>query len=184
MLPAKLHRHGFLSAAWTERTQPPCKLPAARTSISCRSYAYGSENSSLLVPTLDGSLRREIPARNAKWNTPCRCPWSADCQRGPAGVERSNYTGKRFNAPTTSHPATGHPGLGESTLLKPFILWAPDETGLILAGTTAIENNGYAISLSRLAMPRRILIGYDEDLGITAPEYLFITRLGWMAPKK
>ena len=181
---------GFLSSGLDGKNTTALQA-ASRPYLSspAGSYAYGTENSSLMVHGLDGSLRRELPLPgNAKWEyTLADAAWSADGQRLALQVlERSNYTGKRFNA--TNYILTpanwGIQELGESTGLNPFILWAPDETGLILAGTTAIENNGYAISLSRLAMPRRILISYDEDLGITAPEYLFITRLGWMAPKK
>ena len=153
-------------------------------SLSAQSYAFGSEASTLMIYTLDGVLRRELPLPgNAKWEYYLAdAAWSADGERLALQViERSNYTGKQFNV--TNYILTpvnwGIQELVTTETYNASIRWSPDEETLILSGTIP-TNDGYALSLSRLNPSNRDLTTYDAALNITAPDYLTFSRLGWL----
>jgi hypothetical protein len=153
-------------------------------SSSAGAYVYGSEASTLMMYTLDGALRRELPLPgNAKWEYYLAdAAWSADGGRLALQViERSNYTGKQFNV---THylltPANwGIQELATTETYNATIRWSPDEESLILSGTVP-AGDGYALSLSRLNPSNRSLTTYNDALNITAPDYLTFSRLGWL----
>ena len=153
-------------------------------SAAAQSYACGSENSSLMMYTLNGDLHRELPLPgNAKWEyTLADAAWSADGERLALQViERSNYTGKQFNV--TNYILTpanwGIQELATTETYNSTIRWSPGEQSLILAGTVPAGAD-YALSLSRLNPSNRNVITYDTTLNITAPDYLTFSRLGWL----
>ena len=151
-------------------------------------YAYGSEDSTLIIRTLDGELIRELPLPgNPKWEYYLAdAAWSADSERLALQViERSNYTGKQFNV--TNYILTpanwGIQELATTEIYNATIRWSPDEESLILSGTVPAED-GYALSLSRLNPANRDLTTYDTYLNITAPDYLTFSRIGWLVTNK
>jgi hypothetical protein len=153
-------------------------------SRSAENYVYGSEESTLMVHTLDGELLRELPLPgNDKWEYYLAdAAWSADGERLAMQVlERSNYTGKQFNV--TNYILTpanwGIQELATTETYNSTIRWSPDEESLILSGTVP-AGDGYALSLSRLDPSNRKLTTYDDALNITAPDYLTFSRIGWL----
>ena len=153
-------------------------------SAAAQSYACGSEESTLMMYTLNGTLRRELPLPgNAKWEYYLAdAAWSADGERlALQMIERSNYTGKQFNV-TTYILTPANWGIQELAITETYnssIRWAPDEQSLILAGTVPAGAD-YALSLSRLVLANKAVTYYDDTLNITAPDYLTFSRLGWL----
>lgn len=153
-------------------------------SAAAQSYVYGSENSTLMMYTLNGDLRRELPLPgNTKWEyTLADAAWSTDGERLALQViERSNYTGKQFNV--TNYILTpanwGIQELATTETYNATIRWSPDEESLILSGTVP-ASDGYALSLSRLNPSNRNITAYDDALNITALDYLTFSRIGWL----
>ncbi len=153
-------------------------------SAATERYAYGSEDSTLIIRNLDGELVRELPLPgNPKWEYYLAdAAWSADGERLALQViERSNYTGKQFNV--TNYILTpANWGIQELATIETYnstIRWSPDEESLILSGTVP-AGDGYALSLSRLNPSNRNVTTYDDTLNITAPDYLTFSRIGWL----
>ncbi len=153
-------------------------------SAATERYAYGSEDSTLIIRSLDGEMVRELPLPgNPKWEYYLAdAAWSADGERLALQViERSNYTGKQFNV--TNYILTpANWGIQELATIETYnstIRWSPDEESLILSGTVP-AGDGYALSLSRLNPSNRKLTTYDAALNITAPDYLTFSRIGWL----
>ena len=177
---------------WTSRLDGQASQPLEAAnrpyfSTAAGSYAYGSEESSLMVHTLDGALRRELPLPgNPKWEYYLTdAAWSANGERLALQVlERSNYTGKQFNV--TNYILTpanwGIQELATTETYNSTIRWSQDEESLILSGTVP-AGEGYALSLSRLNPSNRNLTTYDDALNITAPDYLTFSRLGWLVTR-
>lgn len=179
--------NGLWASALDGQSRQPLPEPGHPYYAADGRVAYGTREFRLIVNDPDGSLGRELPLPGtAKWDRYLtNAAWDFSGERLVLQVtERSNYSGKRFQARNyLLTPANWSiQELADSTSLNSSLLWTPDENGLLLAGTTASEN-GYALNLSRLALPEKTLTSYQEALGISAPDYVFITRMGWVHTK-